>query len=83
MDRQPGSGHPRITWPSVGGKSYAVEYADTLDAAGASFTSVLTVTENAVVTGAASIRTVIDDFTLIPGEPSQGRRFYRIRLVVP
>ena len=83
IDRQPGSNSPRITWPSVGGKTYSVEYADTLDPAGATFTPVFTVTEDAVVTGAGSTRTFIDDFTLTSGAPTSGTRYYRIRLVTP
>jgi len=80
---QSGSGHPQISWSSVGGKRYALEYADSLAVSGASFRPALTVTETNVPTGVESMETFVDDGTLTGGPPSTSHRLYRVRLVSP
>jgi hypothetical protein len=78
-----GTGYPQINWSSVGGKSYAVEYASSLIASGANFTQVLTVTETNVPAGVKSTETFVDDYTLTGGPPGTNTRLYRIKLVNP
>jgi hypothetical protein len=80
---QHGSGYPELTWSSVGGKTYAVEYANSLSVSVVSFTQALTVTETNVATGVESTETFVDNYTLTGGSPGPGSRFYRVRLVAP
>jgi hypothetical protein len=80
---QSGTGYPQISWSSVGGKSYAVEYADSLTVSGAGFTPALTVTETNVPAGVESTETFVDDYTLTGAPPGTNSRFYRVRLVNP
>ena len=80
---QSGTGYPRISWSSVGGKSYAVEYANGFAFSGASFTQALMVTETNVPAGVESTETFVDNYTLTGGPPGMNSRFYRIRLVNP
>lgn len=77
---QSGTGYPQIRWASVGGRRYAVEYADSLAVSGASFIPVLTVTETNVAAGVESTATFVDDYTLTGNPPGAKGRFYRIRL---
>jgi len=67
----------------VGGKSYAVEYANSLLVSGASFTQALTVTETNVPAGVESTETFVDDYALTGGPPGTNTRFYRVELVNP
>jgi len=80
---QPGTGYSQITWSSVGGKTYAVEYANSLVASDASFTQALTVTETNVPAGVESTETYVDDYTLTGGPPGANGRYYLVRLVYP
>ncbi len=80
---QSGTSFPRITWSSVGGKTYTVEYANSFATAGASFTPALTVTETNVPAGVASTETFLDNYTLTGGPPSTNARYYRVKLVQP
>lgn len=80
---QSGTGFTQISWSSVGGKRYAVEYANRLLAAGGSFTPALTMTETNVPAGVESTGFFLDDGTLTGGAPGPNSRFYRIRLVNP
>lgn len=80
---QAGTGYPQISWSSIGGKRYAVEYANGLMVSGGSFTPALTVTETNVPAGAASVETFLDDGTLTGGAPGTSSRFYRVKLVNP
>jgi hypothetical protein len=79
---QPGTGYLQITWNSVGGKTYTVEYANNLIMP-VVFTSALTVTETNVAAGIASTHTFLDDFTLTGGPPGANGRYYRVTLVAP
>jgi len=80
---QNGTGYPQLTWTSVGSRTYAVEYANSLTASGTSFTQALTMTETNVPAGAESTATFVDDYTLTGGPPGTHSRFYRVRLVNP
>jgi hypothetical protein len=79
---QPGTGYPQISWNSIGGKTYAVEFANTL-AWPAAFTPALTVTETNVPAGATNMQTFVDDYTLTSGPPGPNGRYYRIRWIGP
>lgn len=80
---QSGTGRPQISWSSVGGKRYAVEYANSLTVSGASFTQALTLTETNVPAGVESTETFVDDYTLTGGPPGTNSRFYRVKQVNP
>lgn len=80
---QAGTGYPQLTWGSVGGKTYAVEYANSLAGPGAGFVPALTVTETNVPAGAPNVETFVDNYSLTGGPPGTKTRFYRVRLVTP
>jgi len=79
---QPLTGYPSITWNSVGGKTYAVEYANKLAGNGSSFVQAFTVTETNVAAGALTTNAFVDNCSLTGGPVASGR-FYRVRLVYP
>jgi hypothetical protein len=79
---QPATGYPRITWNAVGGKTYAVEYANRLGGGANLFIQALTITATNVAAGVLTTNSFVDDYTLTGGLPANGR-FYRIRLVYP
>jgi hypothetical protein len=74
---QPGTGYPQISWNSIGGKTYTVEYADNL-ALLAAFTPAWTVTETNVPAGVASTQAFVDNYTLTGGPPGANGRYYRV-----
>lgn len=80
---QPGTGYPQITWGSVGGKTYSVEYANGFTGAGGNFTVALTVTETNVAVGVESMATFVDNYTLTGGVTGANGRFYRVKQVNP
>jgi hypothetical protein len=80
---QAGTGYPQIIWTSVGGKTYAVEYANSLAGPGAGFVPALTVMETNVPAGVPSVETFVDNYTVTGGPPGTKTRFYRVRLVAP
>ncbi len=79
---QPGTGYPQISWNSIGGKTYAVQYANSLARPGA-FSTALTVTETNVPAGAPNVQTFVDDYTLTGGPPGPNGRYYRIQWIGP
>jgi hypothetical protein len=79
---QPGTGYPQISWNSIGGKTYIVEYANSL-ALPIAFTQALTVTETNVPAGVMSTQTFVDNFTLTGGPPGPGGRYYRVTWDAP
>ena len=81
--RQPGTEYPVITWNSVGGKTYAVEYASSLALSGTGFTQALAITETNVPPGVEGTATFVDDYTLTGGPPSPDGRYYRVKWVGP
>jgi hypothetical protein len=80
---QSGTGYPQISWSSIGGKRYAVEYADSFTVSGASFTPALMMTATNVPAGVESTETFVDDGTLTGGSSGTNRRFYRVKQVNP
>jgi len=80
---QPGMGFPQISWSSVGGKRYAVEYAAGLPAPDSSFIPAALITETNVPAGVESTENFVDDGTLTGGSPGSNSRFYRVKLVYP
>lgn len=80
---QSGTGYPQISWSSVGGKKYSVEYANGLTVSGASFAQAVLVTETNVPAGVESTETFVDDGTLTGGPPGTNGRFYRVKQVNP
>ncbi len=79
---QPLTGYPLITWNSVGGKTYAVEYANDLTGNGTEFGQALTITETNVAAGVETKHSFVDDYSLTGGAPTNSR-FYRVLLVYP
>ncbi len=78
------NGHTTITWASVGGVRYRVQYSDGGPSGmNTTFTDIVrqlaTELDNAPA-GAASTQTFTDDFSQT-GVPSGGSRFYRIKTV--
>jgi hypothetical protein len=80
---QPVTGYPLIVWDSVGGKTYAVQYASSLALSATGFTQALTVTETNVPEGVQGTATFVDDYTLTGGPPGPNGRYYRVRWVGP
>jgi hypothetical protein len=76
------TGHPLIAWNSVGGKTYAVEYASNLTGSGSSFVQALTVTETNVAAGVQTTNSFVDNYSLTGGAFTNSR-FYRVMLVHP
>jgi hypothetical protein len=79
---QPGTGYPQISWNSIGGKTYTVEYANNL-ALPAAFAQALTVTETNVPAGVESTQTFVDNYTLTGGPPGAHGRYYRVTWDAP
>jgi hypothetical protein len=81
--RQPVTGYPLITWNSVGGKTYVVEYADHPAWSAASYSQAMEMTETNVPAGVDGMAIFVDDFTLTGGPPGPNGRYYRIKCVAP
>ena len=77
---QPGTRYPLITWNSVGGKTYTLEYASALDLG---FTPALILMETNVPAGVEGTATFVDDYTLTGGPPGPSGRYYRVKWVGP
>jgi len=71
-----GAGECSITWLSVGGRSYDVQYTDDLAVTG-SFATVIAVQESSVSNGLPAERTFVDS---ISPAPTGGVRAYRVKL---
>lgn len=75
------NGHTTITWSSIGGVRYRVQYCD--DSPSGTFTNIvrsLNLEMDAAPVGVASTQSFIDDHSLI-GTPVNANRFYRIMVV--
>ena len=77
-----GNGHITLSWSSVGGTRYRVQYAN----GGATFPPVFTDVVRSLAQeldasayGTEATQTFVDDFTLT-GAPTNGARFYRIKV---
>jgi hypothetical protein len=79
---QPFTGYPLISWNSVGGKTYAVQYADDAGGDGSSFVLAQTMTETNVAAGVQTTNSFVDDYSLTGGAFTNSR-FYRVMLVYP
>ena len=75
---QPGTGYPNITWNSIGGKTYAVQYANRLTFGTEGFAKVFSMTETNVPAGVEGTGTFMDDYTLTGGPPGANGRYYRV-----
>jgi hypothetical protein len=76
------NGHFVLTWPSIGGTRYRLQYGNGI-ASGANLTDIvrsLGVELDASPYGSGSTQTFVDDFTLTP-PPTNGARFYRVKVV--
>jgi len=71
----PLGGYPEIQWPSVGGKTYAVEVASQLDAA-EGFIEAAVITETNALAGEPATGRFSDE------SPNPSNRFYRVNLIV-
>lgn len=78
------NGFFRLTWSSVGGTRYRVQFSDVT----AGFTDAFSDIVRPLATemdlsfyGSASTQMFLDDFTLTGGTPTNHARFYRIKLV--
>jgi hypothetical protein len=80
---QPGTGYPVISWDSVGGKTYEVQYASSLSLSDTGFTRALTWTETKVPAGVEGTASFLDGYTLTGSPPGPNGRYYRIRWVEP
>lgn len=80
------NGHTTLTWASVGGVRYRVQFSDGGNNPGFNgvFTDIvrpLSVEIDPAPTGSASVQNFTDDFSLTGGAPATGQRFYRIKVV--
>lgn len=80
------NGHTTITWPSIGGVRYRVQYSDgnTNGLLSGSFTDIargLTAEMDSAPAGTPSTQTFTDDFTLTGGAPAKGQRYFRIKVI--
>ncbi|HQB16260.1 MAG TPA: Ig-like domain-containing protein [Verrucomicrobiota bacterium] len=79
------SGHFALTWASVGGVRYRVQYTDATHPAGVAgtFTDLqrgIELEMDAGPAGVESTQTFADDFTHTGGPPARGARYYRVRI---
>ena len=80
------NGHTTITWTSVGGVRYRVQYSNGSANGGfnGAFTDIvrsLAIELDASPIGAASTQTFTDNFTLTGGSPASGQRYFRIKVI--
>lgn len=79
-------GHITLTWPSVGGSRYRVQYSDgdTNGSFNGVFNDIIRpiyLEMDAAPDDSDSTQTFVDDFTLTGGAPTNQARFYRIKTV--
>lgn len=75
------NGHTTITWASIGGVRYRVQYSDGLSDVFTDVVRPLATEMDVSPVGAASTQSFTDDCSLTVGEPAGGPRFYRIKIV--
>ena len=78
------NGHFNLTWSSVGGTRYRLQYGGTNSGAGLPLSDLVRPLSEEIDSssyGSASTQSFIDDFTLTGGAPTNGARFYRIKVV--
>lgn len=77
----PTTHQPRLTWTSVGGKTYGIEYSRQLHPP--VFMPLATWTETNVAAGVETVSTWLDDGTITGGSPGDGDGYYRVRWLGP
>jgi hypothetical protein len=80
------NGYFVLTWSSVGGTCYRVQFRNgtATSGVGGAFTDIVRSLANEMDSspyGAASTQTFTDDFTLTGGAPTNYSRYYRVRVV--
>ena len=78
------NGHTTITWASVGGVRYRVQFSDGGMASDGEFTDIvrpLATEMDASPVGVTSTQTFTDNFELTGGAPADGQRYFRIKVV--
>jgi len=83
---QQANGHYSLTWPSIGGTRYRVQFGNgeaygSLPTALADVVRSLTNEMDLSPYGAGSTQSFVDDLTLTGGAPTNHSRYYRIRVV--
>lgn len=81
-----GNGHVSLSWSSVGGTRYRVQFRNGTKTSGAlgTFTDIVRPLTNELDLspyGAPSTKAFTDDFSLTGGSPPGGARYYRVRIV--
>lgn len=71
--------YPVVSWKTVGGESYMIEFSDDLTVG--MFQPVITLPENDVPIGVETTESWMDDYMLTGGGPSNGVWTYRVLLV--
>ncbi len=75
------NGHTTVTWASVGGVRYRVQFRDDTNIPFTDLPQALTVEMEDAPAGQAATQSFTDDFSLTGGAPAGGQRYFRIRLV--
>lgn len=75
------NGHATITWASVGGVRYRVQFSDDLQGSFQDIVRPLPIEMDGAPVGTASTQVFVDDFSKTGGALTNGRRFYRIKVV--
>jgi hypothetical protein len=79
----PTNGHSTITWASVGGTRYRIQYANGPTNGLPVFNDIvrpLSQELDANPYGSNSVQTFVDDYSLTGGPPPNGSRYYRVRV---
>ena len=75
------SGEFRLTWPSIGGARYRVEYSDNGVGAFSEIERSAAQETDPAAPGASSMQVFVDDFQNTGGPASMGSRFFRVRRI--
>ncbi|MDR3377951.1 MAG: Ig-like domain-containing protein [Verrucomicrobiae bacterium] len=78
------AGRVELTWPSVGGTRYRVQYCNGTNGLDGEFLSLVrsvAVEMDAAAVGTVSTQRFVDDGSLTGGLPAAGARFYRLQVV--
>ena len=77
---QNSGGHLTLTWASVGGVRYRVQYSNTLTSGFTDIVRPLSDEFDSAPSGSPSTQTFTDDFSRTGGAPLGGARFYRVKV---
>ena len=80
------NGYVSLTWPSIGGTRYRIQFRNGTTNSGVvgTFTDLVRPLTNEMDCGpygADSTQSFVDDFTLTGGSPAGGARYYRVKIV--